>query len=84
MVGRNRVCRVSLHFRDGEHWSLEVTNGTFAPEYPRREVSIVCSASCEASTDRDAGINVELDQVPAIVMNDEGAIHGGEEPIKPG
>ena len=67
---------------DGQ--SLEVTNGRVAPEYPRREASMVCTASCEGSTARQTSIDVELKRAPAILMNDEGAIYVGEEPIKPG
>ena len=64
--------------------SLKVTNGRVAPEYTRRESSMLCSASCDGSTARHAGIDVELDRVPAILMNDEHAIHSGEEMVKPG
>ena len=64
--------------------SLEVTNGRVALEYPRREGSMICSASCEGSAARHAGIDVEVYRVPVIQMNDEHAICGGEEPIKPG
>ena len=80
------VCKLGSQQLDGQSGieSLKVTHGRVAPEYPRREVSMVGSATCEGSTARHAGIDVELDRVPAILMNDEGAIRGGGEPIKPG
>ena len=62
--------------------SFEITNWRVVPEYTGRECSIVHSASCVSPTARHANIDVKLDQVPAILMNDEGAIHGGEEPVK--
>ena len=45
---------------------------------------MVRSARCEGSAARHAGIDVELYQVPVILVNDESAIGGGEELIKPG
>ena len=39
--------------------SLEVTDERVAPEYPRREGSMVRSVSCEGSAARHAGIDVE-------------------------
>ena len=45
---------------------------------------MVCSASCEGSTARHAGMDLELAQVPAILMNDKCTICGGEEQVKPG
>ena len=80
------VCELGSPQLDGPSGieSLEVTNGRVAPEYPRREGSMVHSASCEGSSARHAGVYVELDWVPAILMNDEGAICCGEESIKPG
>ena len=45
---------------------------------------MVHSVSWEGSTARHAGVDGKLDRVPAVLMNDEGAIHGREEPIKPG
>ena len=80
------VCELGSPPLDGQSGieSLEVTNGRVALEYTRRDGSIVCSASCEGSAARHAGINVNLDWVSAILMNDEGAIHCGEEMIKPG
>ena len=47
------------------------------PEYPRREGSVICSASCEGSTAGHACIDVELYWVPAILVNDERAVSGG-------
>ena len=64
--------------------SIEVTKWRVASEYPRREGSMIGYDSCDGSAARRAGIYVELDRVPAILMNDEGAINGGEELIKPG
>ena len=45
---------------------------------------MVCSACCESSTARQAGIDVEVGEVPVILMNDEGAIRDGEETVKRG
>ena len=53
-------------------------------EYPRRKGGMVRSASHEGSTAGHAGIDVELYGMPVIVVNDESAIGGGEELIKPG
>ena len=64
--------------------SLEVTDGSVCLEYPRREGSVVCSGSCEGSAAGHAGIDVELYWVPVILLNDESAVCGGEEPIEPG
>ena len=63
--------------------SLKVADGRVGPEYRRRKGGMVCSASCEGSTARHAGINVELYRVPVILVNDESVIHVGEEPIDP-
>ena len=80
------VCKLRSPQLDGQSSieSLEVTNWRVAPKYPRREGSMVRSARCEGSTDRHAGIDVELDWVPTILMKNEGAMHDGEEPIKRG
>ena len=80
------MCELGRPQHDGQSSveSLEVTNGRVTPEYPGRESSMVCSASCEGSTARHAGIDVELDRIPAILMNDESAIRGGVEMFKPG
>ena len=64
--------------------TLEVADDGVVPEYPRREVSMIGSASCEGSTFGHASIDVELYQVPVILVNEESAVSGGEEPIKPG
>ena len=64
--------------------TLEVTHVRVFPAYTGRVCSMVHSASCEGSTAKHAGINVELDRIAAILMNDESATHGGEEPVKPG
>ena len=64
--------------------SLEVADGRVGPEYPKRKGGVVRSASCEGSAARHAGIDVELYQVPVILVNDESAVGGGEEPIEPG
>ena len=42
------------------------------------------SAHCEGSTAEHASIDVELYRVPVILVNEESAVGGGEEPIKPG
>ena len=74
------------HKLDGQSGigSLKVTNGRVALKYSRREGSMVGSASYEGSAVRHSGIDVDLDRVPAILMNVEGAVRGGEELIKPG
>ena len=79
------MCKLGSPQLDGPSGieSLEVTNGRVSPEYPRREGTMVCSASCEGSTARHAGVDVELYRVPVILMNDASAIIGGEELIKP-
>ena len=79
------VCELRSQQLDGQSGieSLEVTNGRVALQCPRRVGSVVCSSSCEGSSDRHTGIGVELDWVPTILMKDEGAIVGVEEPIKP-
>ena len=43
-----------------------------------------CSASYEGSASRHASIDVELYQMTVILVNDERAVGGGEEPIEPG
>ena len=53
-------------------------------EYPRWDGSMIGSASHKGSTAGHASINVELYQVPVILVNNESAVGGGEEPIKPG
>ena len=80
------MCELGSPQLDGQSGieSLGVTNGRIVPEYTGRETSMAHSAICEDSTARYACIDVELDQVPAILMNDEGAIHDGEETLKPG
>ena len=74
------VCELGSPQFDGQSGieSLEVTNGRVGPECPRREGGMVCSASCEGSAARHSGIDVELYQVPIILMNDKSAICGGE------
>ena len=71
---------------DGQHGveSLKVVDGVVVPEYPGRKGSMICSASCEGSAARHASIDVELYRVLVLLMNDESAIGGGEEPIKTG
>ena len=64
--------------------SLEVADEGVVPEYPRREGNVIGSACCEGSTARHASVDVELYRVPVILVNEESAIGGGEEPIKPG
>ena len=64
--------------------SLEVADGVVVPEYPWRKGSMIRFASYEGSAARHASIDVELYQVPVILVNDESAIGGGEEPIEPG
>ena len=80
------VCELWRSHLDGQTGieSLKVTDGRIGLKYPRREGSMVCSASCECSAAKHAGINVELYRVPAILVNDENAIRVGEELIKPG
>ena len=48
--------------------SLEVAAGGVAPEYPRREGSMIRSASCEGSAAGHASIDVELYQEPVILV----------------
>ena len=64
--------------------SLEVQDEGVVPESPRREGSIIDSASHEGSAAGHASINVELYRVLVILVNDESAVGGGEEPIKQG
>ena len=80
------VCELGSPQLDGQSSfeSLEVTNERVAPDYTGRKSSMLCSASCKGSTARLADVDVELEQVPAILMNDEGSIHCGEEMVKPG
>ena len=75
------VCKLGSPQLEGHSGieSIEVTNGRVVPEYTGRECSMLHSARCEGSTPRHAGVNVRLDWVPAILNNDKGAIHGGEE-----
>ena len=54
------------------------------PEYSRWEDAVIGSARCEASTAGHASIDVQMYQVPVILVNKERAISGGEETIKPG
>ena len=79
------VCKLGSRQLEGQSdiESLKVTDGRIALEYPGRESSMECSASCECSTARHAGFEVELDQVPAVLRNDEGAICT-QEMVKPG
>ena len=64
--------------------SLEVTDEGVVPEYPRREASMIGSSRCEGSTTGHASVNIEVYQVPAILVNEESAFGGGEELIEPG
>ena len=61
-----------------------MADGRVGPKYPKRKGGMVHSASCEGSAARHVGIDVELYWVPVILVNDESAIDGGEEPSKPG
>ena len=63
---------------------LEVADEGVVPEYPRRLGGIIGSARCEGSAAGHASVDVEGYQVPVILVNEESAIGGGEEPIKPG
>ena len=63
--------------------SLEVADKGVVQEYHRREGSMIGSAGCEGSAARHASIDVEVYRVPVILVNEESAIGGGEEPIKP-
>ena len=56
--------------------------GGLAKSIPRREGSVVRSASCDGSAARYASIDVELYRVPVILMNDESSVGGREEPIE--
>ena len=64
--------------------SLGVADEEVVPEYHRRKGSVIGSAHCEGSATGHASINVEVYQVPVILVNKENAVTGGEEPIKPG
>ena len=63
---------------------LDVADVVVVPEYPGRKGSVICSASCEGSAARCASIDIELYRVPVLLVNDESAVGGGEEPIEPG
>ena len=54
------VCELWSPQLDGQSGieSLELTNRRVVLEYPRRECSMVGSASCEGSAARHAGVNV--------------------------
>ena len=64
--------------------NLKVVDEGVVPEYPRREGSLMGSASHECSAARHESVDVELYWVLVILVNDESAIGGGEEPMKPG
>ena len=53
-------------------------------EYPSWESGMIGSARCEGSTAVHAGINVQVYRVPVILMDEECAVGGGDETIKPG
>ena len=63
---------------------FEVADGWVVPEYPRSEGGVIRSARHEDSAAGHASIDVELYWVPVILVNDESAVGGGKEPIKPG
>ena len=79
------VCKQWIPQLDGQCGfdSLEVADEGVVPECPRRESGVIGSACCEGSTARHATIDVEGYWVPVIVVNEESAIGGGEELIKP-
>ena len=64
--------------------SLGVADEGVVPEYPRGEGSVIGSASHEGPVAGHASIDVELYWVAVILVNDECAVCGWEEPIKPG
>ena len=45
---------------------------------------MISSACCEGSTAGNARVNVEVYWVPVVLVNEESAVSGGEETIKPG
>ena len=53
-------------------------------EYPRWEGGVIGSPCYESSAAGHASIDVQVCRVPVILVNEESAIGGGEEIIKPG
>ena len=80
------VCELRSPQLDGQCCieSLKVADEGVVPDYSRREDGMIGSAHCEGSTARHASIDVQMYRVPVILVNEECAIGGGEEMIKPG
>ena len=64
--------------------SLELADEGVVSKNPRREGGMIGSAYFDGSAGRHAGIDVLMYQVPVILVDEERAIGGGEETIKPG
>ena len=64
--------------------SLQMADEGVVPEHPRGEGGMIGSARCEGSTAGHARIDVQVYWVPVILMNEEYAVGGREEMIKPG
>ena len=54
-----------------------------ADEYSRWEGGVIGSACCEGSAAGHASVDVQVYQVPVILVNEENAVGGSEEIIKP-
>ena len=83
--GDELVCELRSPQLDGQFGveSLKVADEGVL-KYPRWEGSVIGSACCEGSAAGYASFDVEVYWVPVILMNEESAIGGGEETIKPG
>ena len=64
--------------------SLELLDEGVVREYPSWEDVMIGSARCECLAARHASVDVEVYRVPVILVNEESAVGGGEEMIKPG
>ena len=54
-----------------------------ASQYPGRECGVIGSASCDGSTARHAGVDIQVNWLPVILVDEECAVGGGEEMFKP-
>ena len=63
--------------------SLEVADERVVAEYSRWEGGVIGSAHCEGSAAGHASVDVQVYQLPVILVNEESAFGGGDEIIKP-
>ena len=53
-------------------------------QYLGRECGVIGSACCDGSSAGHAGVDIQVYQVPVILVDEEHAVGGGKETVEPG